>query len=124
MEERLSTGHGVIIFKMLYTQNLNALERGKMWICPSHEGLVRKMEQGFRTSGIIMRDTRYKFRLTTIPCWSPRRQRKKRRAGLPDVVILVAELCQLTGLTEEQRRNFTVDVRLATKTRIPPLSPV
>lgn len=39
---------------------------------------------------------------------------------MPEVVVLVPELCQLTGLSDEQRANFHLMSALATKTRIQP----
>lgn len=40
------------------------------------------------------------------------------RAGMPETVILVPELCQLTGLTDRQRENFTLMRTLANHTRV------
>ncbi|XP_044744657.1 piwi-like protein Siwi isoform X2 [Coccinella septempunctata] len=65
---------------------------------------------------------RYKIQIQVDnqPLLVSKTQARERRAGLPEVVILVPELCQLTGLTEEQRQNFQLMSALATKTRIPP----
>lgn len=42
------------------------------------------------------------------------------RAGMPEIVYLVPELCRLTGLTPEQRANFQLMRALADHTRVGP----
>lgn len=42
------------------------------------------------------------------------------RAGLPDKLYLVPELCQMTGLTDAQRDNFQLMKRLGEHTRVGP----
>lgn len=42
------------------------------------------------------------------------------RAGMPETVLLVPELCQLTGLTDRQRENFHLMRALADHTRVGP----
>jgi aubergine-like protein len=42
------------------------------------------------------------------------------RAGMPETVYLVPELCQMTGLTDKQRENFNLMKQLATHTRVGP----
>ena len=45
---------------------------------------------------------------------------RERRAGEPEYVYLVPELCRLTGLTEEMRANFSLMRDLGEHTRINP----
>lgn len=45
---------------------------------------------------------------------------KEMRAGLPESVYLVPELCRLTGLTDEMRSNFKLMSALAEHTRVGP----
>lgn len=42
------------------------------------------------------------------------------RAGMPELVYLVPEFCQMTGLTDEQRSNFHLMSAMATHTRVAP----
>lgn len=42
------------------------------------------------------------------------------RAGMPETILLVPELCQLTGLTDRQRENFHLMRALADHTRVGP----
>lgn len=42
------------------------------------------------------------------------------RAGMPETVYLIPELCQLTGLTDRQRENLQLMKALADQTRISP----
>lgn len=42
------------------------------------------------------------------------------RAGMPETVVLIPELCQLTGLTDRQRENFQLMRALADHTRVGP----
>ncbi|KAG5886057.1 hypothetical protein JTB14_009506 [Gonioctena quinquepunctata] len=42
------------------------------------------------------------------------------RAGMPETVILIPELCQLTGLTDRQRENFQLMRALSDHTRVGP----
>ncbi|XP_045460997.1 piwi-like protein Siwi [Harmonia axyridis] len=65
---------------------------------------------------------RYKIKIQVDnqPLLVSKAHERERRAGGPDVYLLVPELCQLTGLTDEQRANFHLMSALATKTRIPP----
>lgn len=45
---------------------------------------------------------------------------KEMRAGLPESVYLVPELCRLTGLTDEMRQNYRLMSALAEHTRVGP----
>ncbi|CAH0551300.1 unnamed protein product [Brassicogethes aeneus] len=42
------------------------------------------------------------------------------RAGMPETVILIPELCKLTGLTDRQRENFQLMKSLGNYTRVAP----
>lgn len=42
------------------------------------------------------------------------------RAGMPELVYLVPELCRLTGLTDEMRANFQLMRSLSNHTKIGP----
>lgn len=42
------------------------------------------------------------------------------RAGMPETLYLIPELCQLTGLTDRQKENFNLMRALADHTRVGP----
>lgn len=54
------------------------------------------------------------------PLLVSRSKDRQRRAGKPELVFLVPELCRLTGLTEEMRGNFHLMRDLGEHTRINP----
>ncbi|RZB39309.1 aubergine [Asbolus verrucosus] len=52
------------------------------------------------------------------PLLVSRSKPRELRAGMPETIFLVPELCQLTGLTDRQRENFNLMKTLASHTRI------
>ncbi|KAJ8941721.1 hypothetical protein NQ318_023317 [Aromia moschata] len=54
------------------------------------------------------------------PMLVSRSNKRELRAGMPELILLVPELCQLTGLTDRQRENFQLMRTLAEHTRIGP----
>lgn len=60
------------------------------------------------------------IRQRSQPMLISRSKPREIRAGMPETVILVPELCQMTGLTDKQRENFHLMKALAEHTRIGP----
>lgn len=54
------------------------------------------------------------------PMLMSRSKPREIRAGMPETVLLIPELCQLTGLTDRQRENFHLMRALADHTRVGP----
>ncbi|CAG9813111.1 unnamed protein product [Phaedon cochleariae] len=54
------------------------------------------------------------------PMLVSRSSQREIRAGMPETVLLVPELCKLTGLTDRQRENFQLMRAMADHTRIGP----
>ncbi|KAJ8934127.1 hypothetical protein NQ314_013586 [Rhamnusium bicolor] len=54
------------------------------------------------------------------PMLVSRSKAREIRAGMPETILLVPELCQLTGLTDRQRENFQLMRALADHTRVGP----
>lgn len=52
------------------------------------------------------------------PLLISRSKAREIRAGMPELVVLVPELCIMTGLTDRQRENFQLMKALAQHTRI------
>lgn len=51
-----------------------------------------------------------------------RTKAREQRAGMPQLVYLVPELCRLTGLTDDMRADFSMMRDLAEHTRVGPES--
>ncbi|XP_059608225.1 protein aubergine-like [Phlebotomus argentipes] len=79
-------------------------------------------KNGERTTFLQYFRDRYNcnIRDTRQPLLVSRAKAKDVRAGRPEVLNLVPELCRLTGLTEEMRTNFRLMRDLAQHTRIKP----
>ncbi|XP_044264767.1 piwi-like protein Siwi isoform X2 [Tribolium madens] len=58
------------------------------------------------------------IRVRDQPMLISRSKPREIRAGMPETVYLVPELCRMTGLTDKQRDNFNLMRMLATHTRI------
>ncbi|KOC68594.1 Protein piwi [Habropoda laboriosa] len=63
-----------------------------------------------------------KIRNETQPMLVTRLKPKERRAGQPEFIYLVPELCRATGLTDNMRNNFHLMNALAEHTRVSPKS--
>uniref|UniRef100_A0A1B0D353 Uncharacterized protein n=1 Tax=Phlebotomus papatasi TaxID=29031 RepID=A0A1B0D353_PHLPP len=79
-------------------------------------------KSGERTTFLQYFRDRYNctIRDTRQPLLVSRSKAKDVRAGRPEVLNLVPELCRLTGLTEEMRTNFRLMRDLAQHTRVKP----
>lgn len=60
------------------------------------------------------------IRDTRQPMLISRAKAREVRMGMPELVILVPELCRMTGLTDAQRQNFQLMRSLAEHTRVAP----
>lgn len=58
--------------------------------------------------------------MTKQPILISRSKPREIRAGMPETICLIPELCQLTGLSDRQRENFQLMRALADHTRIGP----
>ncbi|XP_074036820.1 piwi like RNA-mediated gene silencing protein aubergine isoform X2 [Leptinotarsa decemlineata] len=67
--------------------------------------------------------TRYNINIQVLtqPMLVSRSKPREIRAGMPETVLLIPELCQLTGLTDRQRENFQLMRALADHTRVGPV---
>ncbi|XP_030750694.1 piwi-like protein Siwi [Sitophilus oryzae] len=67
-------------------------------------------------------EERYKVKITVPnqPMLVSRSKPREIRAGMPEVVILVPQLCTMTGLTDKQRENFHLMKALGEHTRVNP----
>jgi aubergine-like protein len=65
---------------------------------------------------------RYNIRIRNLqqPLLVTRSKAKEIKAGLPDIVYLIPELCRMTGLTDAMRANFRLMSALAEHTRMGP----
>lgn len=65
-------------------------------------------------------EERYHLKVTRPdqPLLVSRTKPREIRAGMPEIVVLVPELCIMTGLTDRQRENFQLMKALAEHTRI------
>ncbi|XP_076274954.1 piwi-like protein Siwi [Rhynchophorus ferrugineus] len=65
-------------------------------------------------------EERYRVRITrnNQPMLISRSKPREIRAGMPEIVMLVPQLCTMTGLTEKQRENFQLMKSLSEHTRI------
>jgi len=65
-------------------------------------------------------EERYHVKITKAdqPLLVSRTKPREIRAGMPELVVLVPELCIMTGLTDKQRENFQLMKALAEHTRI------
>ncbi|CAH1169267.1 unnamed protein product [Phyllotreta striolata] len=65
---------------------------------------------------------KYNIRIQAMnqPLLISRSKPKEIRSGMPELVILVPELCTLTGLTDRQRENFQLMRAMGDKTRVGP----
>lgn len=65
---------------------------------------------------------RYKIRISDAsqPLIISRSKPRDIRAGMPELVYLVPELCRMTGLSDEMRTNFKLMRALDTHTKIGP----
>jgi aubergine len=71
-------------------------------------------------SGFVLQRYNKDIRHKNQPLLISKSKSKEMRAGLPESVYLVPELCRLTGLTDDMRANFKLMSALATHTRVGP----
>ncbi|XP_056630152.1 piwi-like protein Siwi [Diorhabda sublineata] len=61
-----------------------------------------------------------RIQITDQPLLVSRSKPREIRAGMPELILLIPELCQLTGLTDRQRENFQLMRALSDHTRVGP----
>lgn len=65
---------------------------------------------------------RYNLRIADLqqPMLVSRTKAREIRAGMPEIICLVPELCHMTGLTDAQKNNFQLMKALGDHTRVDP----
>ncbi|KAJ8925852.1 hypothetical protein NQ315_009704 [Exocentrus adspersus] len=80
------------------------------------------MRDGRQMSFVEYYQQKYNIRIQAReqPLLVSRSKPREIRAGMPETILLIPELCQLTGLSDRQRENFQLMKALADHTRVGP----